>query len=87
MKLLAASLFFAVISWGQCAMCFRTAESQTRARAEALNMGILIMLVPLAGGAGIIGWLAYGRRAREGPDALSNGIGAERSAPIPLGMD
>ena len=45
-------------------MCFRTAESQTRARAEALNKGIVIMLVPLAAAAGAIGYLAYKRRAR-----------------------
>ena len=64
MKLLAAALFFSTLAWGQCAMCFRTAESQTRARAEALNRGIVIMLVPLAVAVGAIGCLAYKRRAR-----------------------
>ncbi len=64
MKLLTAALFFSVLASGQCAMCFRTAESQTRARAEALNRGIVIMFVPLAAAAGAIGYLAYKRRAR-----------------------
>ncbi len=64
MKFLAAILFLSGIAWGQCAMCFRTAESQTRARAEALNKGIVIMIVPLAVAAGAIGYLAYRRRAR-----------------------
>ena len=63
MKLL-ATLFLTVTAWGQCAMCFRNAESQTRARAEALNKGIVIMIVPLAVAAGAIGYLAYRRRAR-----------------------
>lgn len=64
MKFLAAGLFIAVLGWGQCAMCFRTAESQTRARADALNKGIIIMVVPLVGGVGTIAWLVYTRRAR-----------------------
>lgn len=64
MKILAAGFFAAALSWGQCAMCFRTAEAQNRGRAEALNQGVAILLVPLAGGAGAIGWLAYRRRAR-----------------------
>ncbi len=64
MKLSTAVLFFSILASGQCAMCFRTAESQTRARAEALNRGIVIMLVPLAAAVGAIGYLAYRRRAR-----------------------
>ena len=63
MKLFAAALFLTLTAWGQCAMCFRTAESQSRARAEAMNKGIVIMLIPVAAGTGLIGWLAYKRRA------------------------
>lgn len=57
-------LIFCGMVYGQCAMCFRNAEAQTRARAAALNSGILILLVPLAGGAGAIARLAYKRRGR-----------------------
>jgi hypothetical protein len=57
-------VFLAVMAYGQCAMCFRNAESQSKARAEALNKGIVILLVPLAGATGCIGYLAYRRRAR-----------------------
>ena len=64
MKLLASILLLNALAWGQCAMCFRTAESQTRARAEALNKGILILVLPLSIAAGAIGYLAYRRRAR-----------------------
>jgi hypothetical protein len=64
MKQIMAILFFSALCGAQCAMCFRTAESQSRARAETLNKGILIMLLPVAGGAAAIGRLAYNRRAR-----------------------
>lgn len=64
MRILPAGLLFAAIAWSQCAMCFRTAEAQDRARARALNQGIVILAVPLAGGMGAIAWLAYRRRAR-----------------------
>lgn len=64
MKGLPLALFLTALSWGQCAMCFRNAEAQTRARAEAFNKGVLILAVPLAGSAGVIAWLAYSRRAR-----------------------
>jgi hypothetical protein len=45
-------------------MCFRNAEAQTRARAEAFNRGIAVLAVPLAGACVVIGRLAYNRRAR-----------------------
>ena len=64
MRLAAILALGVTISWAQCAMCFRTAESQSRARAETLNKGIVIMLLPVASGAGAIVWLAYRRRAR-----------------------
>ena len=64
MKTVVLVLFLTAASWGQCAMCFRNAEAQTRARAETFNKGILILAVPLAGAVGAIAWLAYNRRAR-----------------------
>lgn len=64
MTRLAAVWFFSALTWGQCAMCFRTAESQTRARAAVLNQGIAILLLPVAASAGAIALLAYRRRAR-----------------------
>jgi hypothetical protein len=64
MRYVAFFLFGAVMAYGQCAMCFRNAESQSKARAEALNKGILILLVPLAGSVGAIACLAYRRRSR-----------------------
>jgi hypothetical protein len=63
MKLLASGVFIGAMAWGQCAMCFRTAESQTRRRAEALNKGIVILFVPLASAAATIAYVAYRRRA------------------------
>ena len=68
MSRIACLFIFAVMASGQCAMCFRNAESQSKARAEALNKGILILLVPLAGSAGTIACLAYRRRSRLIPD-------------------
>jgi hypothetical protein len=64
MKPLALAALWATCTWGQCAMCFRSAESQSRARADAMNKGIIVLALPLAAGAGAIGWLAYRRRAR-----------------------
>lgn len=65
-------LFGAVLAYGQCAMCFRNAEAQSRARAEVLNRGILILLIPLAGSTGAIVWLAYRRRSGLIPDGPSD---------------
>ena len=64
MRLAALAVLAGALAAGQCAMCFRNAEAQSRARAEALNRGILVMLAPLAVGAGVIARLAYRRRAR-----------------------
>ncbi len=57
-------LVMAAGCWGQCAMCFRNAEAQERARTSAFNQGILVLAAPLAGSFGLVGWLAYRRRAR-----------------------
>lgn len=64
MKSIALVLLWAALAWGQCAMCFRNAEAQSRARAEVFNKGILVLAIPLAAIAGAIAWLAYSRRAR-----------------------
>ena len=64
MRTLLAGLLLAAVCGGQCAMCFRNAEAQTRARAEVFNRGIAVLAVPLAAACGAIGWLAYSRRAR-----------------------
>jgi hypothetical protein len=32
--------------WGQCVMCYRTAESQQAARARVLNAGIVLLGAP-----------------------------------------
>jgi hypothetical protein len=61
---LALLLLCAAAAWGQCAMCFRNAEAQSRAHAHALNKGIAVLLVPVAASAGLILRLAYKRRAR-----------------------
>ena len=58
-------LFAAQLGFAQCAMCFRSAEAQSRAQAVAMNRGILLMLVPALGGLGLIGIVAYSRRARK----------------------
>lgn len=64
MKPAALALLLASLGWSQCAMCFRNAEAQSRAREGAFNRGILIMAVPLAASASVIAALAYRRRAR-----------------------
>lgn len=64
MKPAALLLLWAALSWGQCAMCFRNAEAQSRAREGAFNRGILVMAVPLAVSVSVIAALAYRRRAR-----------------------
>jgi hypothetical protein len=49
-------------AFAQCVMCFRTAAAQESARAQVLNVGIIIMLIPpLVILAGFV-LLAYRRR-------------------------
>ncbi|GEM_PF-904137 len=45
-RLLALAALAAVQGWGQCVMCFRTAEAQSAARARLLNLGIVILGAP-----------------------------------------
>lgn len=60
----ALALVFAPLAPGQCAMCFRTAEAQSRAQAQALNKGIVVLAVPLLAAAAVIARLAHKRGAR-----------------------
>lgn len=64
MKALAAALLLAALATAQCAMCFRNAEAQSRARAGVLNRGIAVMALPLAGAATLVARVAYQRRRR-----------------------
>jgi hypothetical protein len=45
-RLVAAAQLAALPALAQCVMCFRTAEAQQHARAEVLNMGILLLGAP-----------------------------------------
>ncbi len=62
MKLLLLAIAAIGITQAQCAMCFRTAESQNQARSQVLNRGIAIMLVPAFSGMALIAALAWRRR-------------------------
>ena len=45
-RLLAIAPFVASSAFAQCVMCFRTAAAQNNARAQVMNLGIIIMLIP-----------------------------------------
>ena len=45
-RLLAALQLAAMPALAQCVMCFRTAEAQQTARAQVLNMGVLLLGAP-----------------------------------------
>jgi hypothetical protein len=48
-KLLATAALFTALSVpanAQCVMCYRTAQAQNRARAQVLDLGILILGAP-----------------------------------------
>jgi len=45
-RLLIALEIAAIPALAQCVMCFRTAEAQQAARAQVLNMGVLLLGVP-----------------------------------------
>lgn len=49
-----------------CVMCYRTAAAQQTARAQVLNSGIIILLIPPILVLGLILWMAF--RKRERPD-------------------
>ena len=46
MKRLAILLLGGGTAWGQCVMCFRTAAAQNAARAQVLNMGVVLLGLP-----------------------------------------
>ena len=46
----------------QCAMCYQTAAQQSAQSIRAMNLGILILLMPLVVVAGCISWAAYRMR-------------------------
>ena len=47
MKRLAALLpILAPSAYAQCVMCFRTAAAQNSARANVMNLGIIILVIP-----------------------------------------
>ncbi|MBL8232017.1 MAG: hypothetical protein JNL98_26210 [Bryobacterales bacterium] len=62
MTRLAALLMIPLVLQAQCVQCFRNAAAQQSARAQWLNLGILVLLLPtftlLAG----FCWLVYRRR-------------------------
>jgi len=45
-RLLALAPLVASSAFAQCVMCFRTAAAQNNARAQVMNLGIIIMLIP-----------------------------------------
>ena len=45
-RLLAALQLAAMPALAQCVMCFRTAEAQQSARAQVLNVGVLLLGAP-----------------------------------------
>lgn len=47
-----------------CVMCYRTAAGQQAARAEVLNSGIIVLLIPPVLVMGLILWMAFRRRAK-----------------------
>ena len=45
-RLMVALQLAALPAFAQCVMCFRTAEAQQAARAQVLNMGVLLLGAP-----------------------------------------
>jgi hypothetical protein len=88
MKRVALALFLAAANgWGQCVMCYRTAEAQNAARSHILNMGIVLLgAPPFVILAGFIALAfrrsqAYGEADFPGGETLS---GAPDENPLPI---
>ena len=47
-----------------CVMCYRTAAAQQGARAQVLNSGIIVLLIPPVLVMALILWMAFRRRAK-----------------------
>jgi len=45
-KLVALVPILASTAYAQCVMCFRTAAAQNSARANVMNLGIIILVIP-----------------------------------------
>ena len=62
----------------QCAMCYQTAAGQGAKGMQALNLGILILLLPPMAIIGCITWVVYQRREAVAP--LPDGRGSVQPA-------
>jgi hypothetical protein len=49
-------------AWAQCSMCLRGAAAQTEAARQALNSGILLLLLPVFSLLAGFAWIAWQRR-------------------------
>lgn len=49
-------------AWAQCSMCLRGAAAQNQAARQALNSGILLLLLPVFTLLGGFAWIAWRRR-------------------------
>ena len=63
-------------AWGQCVMCREAAASQNQAAIAALNLGILVLLIPLA--AALIGMGRLLRRFAKDAPRVPRGCSAKR---------
>jgi hypothetical protein len=49
-------------AWAQCSMCLRGAAAQNEAARQALNSGILLLLLPVFSLLAGFAWIAWQRR-------------------------
>lgn len=57
-----ALLVVAGNAWAQCSMCLRGAAAQNEAARQALNSGILLLLLPVFSLLAGFAWIAWQRR-------------------------
>ncbi|MBL8209748.1 MAG: hypothetical protein JNK87_03500 [Bryobacterales bacterium] len=55
-------LLLAANAWAQCSMCLRGAAAQNEAARQALNNGILLLLLPVFSLLAGFAWIAWQRR-------------------------
>lgn len=55
------ALFSAAPLLAQCAMCYQNASAQGARGIQALNLGVLVLIVPPMAIIGCISWVAYRR--------------------------
>ncbi|MFN0168475.1 MAG: hypothetical protein ACKV22_18775 [Bryobacteraceae bacterium] len=70
-------MLFPAAAFGQCSMCFRTAAALTAHQQQALNLGILVLMIPPLA---ILGALVY-RAARSSEADPVSPEHNERDAP------